>query len=128
MKAEIQETGFATRRTCVLCGEWTEKEVLLTKLTEDNHLTINPVVRLPLTNNYGWVCDEGVMVGPEEAGKRAIDHWEERKRMAEANLTELHRIRDGETTLELPTAEALEAARQADEWYGPDYKLPKRAT
>ena len=106
--AEIQETGFATRRNCVLCGEWTEKEVLLAKLTESNR---------------GWVCDTCLMVGTDEAVKRAIDNWEEMKQLADTNLAELYRIRDGKTTLELPTAEALEAARQAHEWYGQDYRL-----
>ena len=108
VKAEIQEPGFATRRNCVLCEEWTEKEVILTALTE---------------GNTGWVCDKCVMVGSGEAVKRAIDNWEEMKRLAEANLAELYRIRNGEGTLELPTPEALEAARQAHEWYGQDYKL-----
>ena len=113
VKAEIRELGYAARRNCVLCGEWIEKEMILAALTE---------------GSTGWVCDECVMVGPEEVAKRAIKCWEVRKRQADENLAELHRILDGETTLELPTAEALETARQAHQWYGQDYKLLERAT
>ena len=103
MKAEIKETNFLTRRQCVLCGDTTEKEAVLTKITEGGE---------------GWLCDSCVEAGRDGAIKRALRYWKGRLEQAQENLNDLAQMRDGQLSCELPTIEALKNARERheEEW------------